>query len=55
MTKFTIASLFFLSLYVPINALEFIESSSGLETPALEHGRTELEMADINNDGNIDI
>jgi hypothetical protein len=36
-------------------ALDYIESSSGLDNPALDGGRTELEMADINGDGNIDI
>jgi hypothetical protein len=36
-------------------ALSYIESSNGLETPTLESGRTELEFADINNDGNVDI
>lgn len=36
-------------------ALDYIESSQGLNNPQMESGRTELEMADINNDGNIDI
>jgi hypothetical protein len=36
-------------------ALEYIESSNGLGTPELEGGRTEVEMADVNNDGNLDI
>jgi FG-GAP-like repeat/Secretion system C-terminal sorting domain len=36
-------------------AISYIESSNGLETPTLEGGRTELEFADINNDGNVDI
>ncbi len=40
---------------IPAFSLDYIESSSGLETPEMEGGRTELEMVDINNDGNIDI
>ena len=35
--------------------LEYQESSAGLESPEWEEGRTELEMADINQDGNPDI
>ncbi len=38
-----------------IYALDYLESSSGLGTPELEAGRTEIEFADINNDGDIDI
>ena len=38
-----------------IYSLEYTESSSGLENPGMEGGRTELEMADVNEDGNIDI
>jgi hypothetical protein len=34
--------------------LTYIESSNGLNSIALESGRTEVEMADINKDGNID-
>ncbi len=37
--------------YIPT----YVESSSGLNNPFLEAGRTELELADINNDGNLDI
>jgi PKD repeat protein len=33
----------------------FVSKSSGLEVPAKEGGNTELELADINNDGNLDI
>lgn len=33
----------------------FISKSTGLETPAKEGGRTELELADINNDGHLDV
>jgi len=42
-------------LSVPAFCLDYIESSSGLGTPEMEGGRTELEMVDINDDGNIDI
>jgi len=35
--------------------LTYVESSTGLTTPTLEGGHTELEFADINNDGNLDI
>ena len=35
--------------------INFIEKSLGLETPEKEGGNTELELADINNDGNLDI
>jgi len=35
--------------------LTYVESSTGLTTPTLEGGRTELEFADINNDGHLDI
>ncbi|MCX7995582.1 MAG: hypothetical protein N3A65_07420, partial [candidate division WOR-3 bacterium] len=45
----------FLLCYSLIYALSYIESSQGLENPAMEGGRTEMEMVDINNDGNIDI
>lgn len=35
--------------------LGYIECSAGLEPPRMEGGRTELEFADLNNDGNVDI
>ncbi|HNB52977.1 MAG TPA: FG-GAP-like repeat-containing protein [Anaerolineales bacterium] len=35
--------------------LTYVESSSGLGTPQLEGGRTELEFGDVNADGNVDI
>ena len=35
--------------------INFISKSSGLEIPDKEEGNTELELADINNDGNLDI
>ena len=37
------------------NSITFISKSSGLEIPDKEEGDTELELADINNDGNLDI
>jgi hypothetical protein len=39
----------------PLSGLSYVESSNGLGDPALEGGRTELEFADIDNDGNVDI
>ena len=38
----------------PAQALEYVESSQGLSNPQWEGGRTEIEMADINLDGNVD-
>lgn len=35
--------------------ITFISKSSGLGTPAKEGGKTELELADINNDGYLDV
>ncbi len=55
MKKFSAAFALFLLLSALIYSLEYIESSSGLQNPGLERGRTELEMADINQDGHIDI
>jgi hypothetical protein len=43
---------------VPIllpHPLDYVESSSGLDDPEWEGGRTELEMADVDDDGNVDI
>jgi hypothetical protein len=37
------------------NYITFISKSSGLEIPDKEEGDTELELADINKDGNLDI
>jgi len=37
------------------NSVVFIEKSSGLETPSKDGGSTELELADINNDGQLDV
>ncbi len=36
-------------------AVSYVESSQGLGTPAMEGGRTELEMADVDQDGNPDL
>ena len=33
----------------------FVEKSTGLDTPSKESGNTELELADMNNDGNLDV
>ena len=38
-----------------ITTLTFIEKSTGLNNPEKDTGKTELELADINNDGNLDI
>ncbi|MBM3314891.1 VCBS repeat-containing protein, partial [candidate division WOR-3 bacterium] len=35
--------------------LGYVECSNGLQPPELEGGRTELEFADVDNDGNVDI
>ena len=39
----------------PARALSYVESSTGLRPPAWEEGDTELEMADVNGDGHVDI
>ena len=39
------------SQYIPT----YVESSTGLNNPFLDGGRTELELADINEDGHLDI
>ncbi len=39
----------------PVAALTYVESSTGLGTPALDGGRTEVEMADVNADGKLDL
>ncbi len=36
-------------------SIDYVESSTGLSWPQWEGGRSELEMADVNLDGNIDI
>jgi hypothetical protein len=35
--------------------VSYVESSSGLQTPAMEGGRTEFEFGDVNGDGHVDI
>ncbi|MEO0131763.1 MAG: VCBS repeat-containing protein [candidate division WOR-3 bacterium] len=49
------AFLVIICIFSLLNALNYIESSTGLTTPNWEGGRTELEFADINNDGFVDI
>jgi hypothetical protein len=40
----------------PLNrTITFVEKSTGLETPAMDGGNMELELADMNNDGNLDL
>jgi hypothetical protein len=40
----------------PLGAgVAYVESSSGLDTPELDGGYTEVEMADVDRDGNIDL
>lgn len=55
MKKFLLVFVGFFLISTLIYSLEYIESSSGLQYPGLERGRTELELADINQDGHIDI
>jgi len=38
-----------------LRTITFVEKSSGLQTPAKEGGNTEYELADMNNDGNLDV
>ncbi|MCB0807190.1 MAG: VCBS repeat-containing protein, partial [Bacteroidales bacterium] len=44
-----------LGLFAQQKNLNYVESSAGLANPAWEGGKTELEFADMNNDGHIDI
>jgi hypothetical protein len=37
------------------DGVSYVESSQGLGTPAMEGGRTEVEMADVDQDGNPDL
>ncbi|MBA7539747.1 hypothetical protein ES705_32032 [subsurface metagenome] len=55
MSRLLLFVCFFSLTYGFVYALGYVESSQGLENPQLESGRTELEMVDINADGNIDI
>jgi len=53
-----LASLFFLigpGSTPTARALDYIESSAGLVPPSWEAGRTELEFADVDADGNVDL
>lgn len=43
------------ALAAPLHALEYVESSAGLVPPSFEGGRTELEFADVNADGHVDL
>jgi hypothetical protein len=38
-----------------VRTITFIEKSTGLQPPTMEGGNTELELADMNNDGNPDL
>ncbi len=42
------------SFFAPADLI-YVESSTGLGVPALEAGRTEVEMGDVNGDGHIDL
>jgi len=53
--KFFLLSLFYFSTANPQYIPTYVESSVGLNNPFLEGGRTEFELADINNDGNLDL
>lgn len=55
MKRFGFLIIVFLFLWVVLYALDYVESSGGLQNPQLESGRTELELADVDGDGNIDI
>ena len=55
MKKFFLLSLFYFSTANPQYIPTYVESSVGLNNPFLEGGRTEFELADINNDGNLDL
>ena len=55
MKKLLLLSLISFSTIHPQYIPTYVESSSGLNNPFLEGGRTELELADMNGDGNLDI
>jgi hypothetical protein len=55
MKIFLLLSLFSLSTIYSQYIPTYTESSGGLNNPFLDGGRTEVELADINNDGNLDI
>ncbi|UCD19196.1 MAG: VCBS repeat-containing protein [candidate division WOR-3 bacterium] len=54
MRRISMVTIYF-ALCTVLHALEYVESSVGLQDPQWESGRTELELADINEDGNVDI
>lgn len=51
----TLMSISLFAFALKLNSLSYVEYSQGLAVPQLDAGRTELEMADVNNDGKIDI
>jgi hypothetical protein len=55
MKRILLFSLISFSTIHPQYLPTYVESSSGLNNPFLEGGRTELELADMNGDGNLDI
>lgn len=55
LTTFFVFLVFCSTLLTAQTVLNYLESSQGLGTPALEGGRTELELADVNGDGHLDI
>jgi hypothetical protein len=55
MKKILLISLIFLSTVYPQYIPTYVESSSGLNNPFLDGGRTEVELADMNGDGHLDI
>jgi hypothetical protein len=55
MKKLLLFSLISITTIYPQYIPTYVESSSGLNNPFLEGGRTEVELADINGDGNLDI
>ena len=55
MKKFLLICLICLSKVYAQYIPTYIESSSGLNNPFLEGGRTEVELADMNGDGHLDI
>jgi hypothetical protein len=55
MNRFLLLSLISFYTIRPQYIPTYVESSSGLNDPFLEGGRTEVELADVNGDGNLDI
>ncbi|UCF32293.1 MAG: VCBS repeat-containing protein [Phycisphaerales bacterium] len=52
---FAILSFLFTGLSLSAGQVSYVESSSGLQTPGMEGGRTEFEFGDVNGDGHVDI